>query len=92
MRPLSSPNPPEVLGDVGATLLTLVREYVLVSLFRACAESLASEKTSRLAAMHRAEKNIDDLLAGLRRTFNRWCQSVSDEEMFEVLSGFEAKS
>jgi F-type H+-transporting ATPase subunit gamma len=30
-----------------------------VSIFRACAESLASENASRLAAMQRADKNID---------------------------------
>ena len=50
---------PQVMNDKKATLLALVREYLFVSLFRACAESLASENASRLAAMQRAEKNID---------------------------------
>ena len=45
-----------------ATLRALIREYLFVSLFRACAESLASENASRLAAMQRADKNIDELL------------------------------
>ena len=43
-------------------LRAFVREYLFVSLFRACAESLASENASRLAAMQRADKNIDELL------------------------------
>ena len=72
------------------TLRALVREYLFVSLFRACAESLASENASRLAAMQRAEKNIDELLEDLNRTFHRLRQSGIDEELFDVVSGFEA--
>jgi ATP synthase len=49
------------MGGVSATLRALVREYVFISLFRACAESLASENASRLAAMERADKNIGEL-------------------------------
>ena len=55
-------NLPEVMGGGTATLRALIREYLFISLFRACAESLASENASRLAAMERADKNIDDLL------------------------------
>ena len=72
------------------TLRTLIREYLFVSLFRACAESLASENASRLAAMQRAEKNIDELLEELKRTFHRLRQNGIDEELFDVISGFEA--
>ena len=74
------------------TLLAFVREYLFVSLFRACAESLASENASRLAPMQRAEKNIDDVLEDLNRTFHRLSQSSIDEELFDVISGFEALS
>ena len=70
----------------------LIREYLFISLFRACAESLASENASRLAAMQRAEKNINELLEGLNRTFHRLRQSGIDEELFDVVSGFEALS
>jgi F-type H+-transporting ATPase subunit gamma len=83
-------NLPEVLGDSESSLSSLVHEYLFVSLFRACAESLASENASRLAAMQRAEKNIDELLEDLNRTFNRVRQSAIDEELFDVISGFEA--
>jgi F-type H+-transporting ATPase subunit gamma len=83
-------NLPEVMNDGGQTLLALVREYLFVSLFRACAESLASENASRLAAMQRAEKNIGELLEDLKRTFHRLRQSSIDEELFDVVSGFEA--
>jgi len=81
---------PEVLVDDEQMLLALVREYLFVLLFRACAESLASENASRLAAMQRAEKNIGDLLEDLTRTFHHLRQSSIDEELFDVISGFEA--
>jgi F-type H+-transporting ATPase subunit gamma len=83
---------PEVMGGGTATLRALIREYLFVSLFRACAESLASENASRLAAMQRADKNIDELLEDLNRTFHRLRQSGIDEELFDVISGFEALS
>jgi F-type H+-transporting ATPase subunit gamma len=70
----------------------LIREYLFVSLFRACAESLASENASRLAAMQRADKNIDELLEDLRGSYYHVRQSGIDEELFEVVSGFEALS
>jgi F-type H+-transporting ATPase subunit gamma len=83
-------NLPEVMGGVSATLRALVREYLFISLFRACAESLASENASRLAAMERADRNIGELLENLRGTFRRLRQSGIDEELFDVISGFEA--
>lgn len=88
--PWPTANLPEVMNHGERTLLALVREYLFVSLFRACAESLASENASRLATMQRAEKNIDELLDDLTRTFQRLRQSAIDEELFDVVSGFEA--
>jgi F-type H+-transporting ATPase subunit gamma len=90
--PWPTKNLPEVMGGGTATLRALIREYLFVSLFRACAESLASENASRLAAMQRAEKNIDELLENLNGTFHRLRQSGIDEELFDVISGFEALS
>ena len=82
-------NLPEVMHAETA-LRALIREYLFISLFRACAESLASENASRLAAMERANRNIDELLETLRGTFHRLRQSGIDEELFDVISGFEA--
>jgi F-type H+-transporting ATPase subunit gamma len=83
-------NVPEIMGGKAETLRALIREYLFVSIFRACAESLASENASRLAAMQRADENINELLEDLNRTFHRLRQSGIDEELFEVTSGFEA--
>jgi F-type H+-transporting ATPase subunit gamma len=90
--PWPTGNLPEVMVGGTATLRALIREYLFVSLFRACAESLASENASRLAAMQRADKNIDELLEDLNRAFHRLRQSGIDEELFDVVSGFEALS
>lgn len=90
--PWPTPNLPEVIGNDTGTLRALIREYLFVSLFRSCAESLASENASRLAAMQRADKNIDELLEELSGTFQRIRQSGIDEELFDVVSGFEALS
>jgi F-type H+-transporting ATPase subunit gamma len=85
-------NLPELFGQDEGTLRAFVREYLFITLFKACAESLASENASRLAAMQRAEKNIDSLLTNLNRTFYRMRQNSIDEELFDVISGFNALS
>lgn len=81
---------PEILDRVESTLPALVREYLFVSLFKACAESLASENASRLAAMQRAERNINTLLEDCGLAFHQLRQRSIDEELFDVVSGFEA--
>ena len=79
-------NRPETLGDGAATLSALVREYLFVSLYQACAESLASENASRLVAMQRAEKNIDEMLDELRHAYHHQRQEAIDSELFDVVS------
>jgi F-type H+-transporting ATPase subunit gamma len=83
-------NLPEIMGTSNMVLEALIHEYLFTSLYRACAESLASENASRLAAMQRADKNIEALTEDLNRTFHRLRQSDIDEELFDVISGFEA--
>ena len=85
-------NVPDIICGGSATLRALIRGYLFISIFRACAESLASENASRLAAMQRAEKNIEELLENLTRSFHRLRQTSIDEELFDVISGFEALS
>ena len=81
---------PEAMGPDNETLRALIREYLFILLFKACAESLSSENASRLAAMQRAEKNIDALSIQLNRTFYRLRQGAIDEELFDVITGFNA--
>lgn len=81
---------PQVIDDADTTLQALIREYLFVVLFQACAESLASENASRLAAMQRADKNIQTILEDLNRRYHRVRQESIDEELFDVIAGYEA--
>jgi F-type H+-transporting ATPase subunit gamma len=92
LLPWPTGNLPEIIGGKEQTLRMLIGEYLFVSLYQACAESLASENASRLAAMQRAEKNIDELVGTLNQTFRRLRQTSIDEELFDVLSGYESLS
>ncbi len=91
-RPWPGPSLPEIAGRPSPTLRALVRSWLFIMLFRACAESMASENASRLAAMQRAEKNIDEMLENLQREFHHQRQMSIDAELFDVIAGFEAQS
>jgi F-type H+-transporting ATPase subunit gamma len=80
----------QLLGDVTASLAGLIHEQLFISLYRACAESLASENASRLEAMQRAEDNIEHVAGDLQQSLNRLRQSSIDEELFDVIAGFNA--
>ena len=82
--------PPQVIDGISSALAAFIQDYLFVLLFQACAESLASENASRLASMQRAEKNIDGMLDDLNRQFHRLRQEGIDEELFDVIAGFEA--
>jgi F-type H+-transporting ATPase subunit gamma len=70
-------------------LYALLGQYLFVSLYRAFAESLASENVARLAAMQVAESNIDDRLQALRLSYNQLRQSTITEELLDIVAGFE---
>lgn len=70
----------------------VIRQYLFLQLFRAFAESLASENASRIAAMQQAEKNIEQRLSQLNQQFNQNRQQAITEELLEIMSGFEAAS
>jgi len=71
-------------------LAMTLRQYLFVSIFRACAESQASEHTSRLSSMQAAERNLDDRHEELRTSFRRARQDAITSELLDVVSGFEA--
>jgi F-type H+-transporting ATPase subunit gamma len=81
---------PSFTMDWDRLFSALVREYLFVSLYRACAESLASENASRLAAMQGAEKNIEERLAELQALFRQQRQTVITAELLDIVAGFEA--
>lgn len=75
----------------GEQLFTaLIRQYLFVSLFRACAESLASENAARLMTMQAAEKHIAEHLEALTALFHQQRQTAITSELLDIVSGFEA--
>jgi len=68
----------------------LVRQYFFISLYRAFAESLASENASRLTSMQNAQKNIEERMEGLWSGFQHLRQTSITEELFDIVSGVEA--
>ncbi len=72
-----------------ALFLSLIREYLFVSLYRSFAESLASENASRLAAMQSAEKNISERLDEIYLQFHRQRQMNITEELLDIVAGYQ---
>ncbi|WP_455212364.1 F0F1 ATP synthase subunit gamma [Kaarinaea lacus] len=85
-----SHNLPTFTMDREALLSRLLKQYLFVTIFRACAESQASEHASRLAAMQSAERNLDERLEEVTRIFRRERQNAITSELLDVVSGFEA--
>jgi F-type H+-transporting ATPase subunit gamma len=82
--------PPQLIDPAAPALEAFIHGYFFVVLFQACAESLAAENASRLAAMQRAEKNIREILEDLNGKYRRLRQESIDEELFEVIAGYES--
>ena len=91
-QPWTGPSLPEALGKTMLTLRALIREYLFVSLYQTCAESLASENASRLIAMQRAEKNIEEMLGDLRHEYHHQRQDAIDTELFDVVAGYTSEN
>ncbi len=81
---------PTYAADCDELMSLLIRQSLYVALYRACAESLASENASRIAAMQAAEKNIDETLEELNMSFKTQRQTDITEELLDVVIGFEA--
>lgn len=76
--------------DEATLFRLLIREYLFVSLYRAFAESLASENASRLASMQVAEKNIEERLRTLTAESRQVRQDSIASELLDIIASFEA--
>ncbi len=90
VKPWPSKVIPMFTIDEGRLFQLLIREYLFVSLYRAFAESLASENASRLASMQIAEKNIEERLLGLNTSSRRLRQETITSELLDIIASFEA--
>lgn len=88
-RPWTSRRLPVVVGDPREALRSLTRSLIAVDLHRAVAETAVAVHRSRLAAMQAAERNIDERLEELHRSYHQVRQAGITEELLDVVSGFE---
>jgi F-type H+-transporting ATPase subunit gamma len=89
-REWSSPSLPTHTMERSVLLASVIRQHLFISLYRAIAESLASENASRLAAMQAAERNIEERIEALRSRYHHRRQSAITAELLDIVSGFEA--
>jgi F-type H+-transporting ATPase subunit gamma len=82
---------PQVMGSGTSATSALIREFIFVALYRACALSLASENASRLAAMQRADQNIEELTILMKSEYHQLRQREIDEDLFDIISGYESQ-
>lgn len=68
----------------------ILRQYLFILLYRAFIESIASENASRLLAMQKAEKNIEERLDNLQAQFHHQRQNAITDELLDIIAGFEA--
>jgi F-type H+-transporting ATPase subunit gamma len=89
-RPWPSKIVPTFTMQESRLFQVLIREYLFVSLFRAFAESLASENASRLASMQVAERNIEEHLHALTTESRQLRQTTITSELLDIISAYEA--
>ncbi len=81
---------PSFTMDRDALFSALFRQYMLISIYRAFAESMACENAARLLSMQSAEKNIEERLEQLNAIYRSERQSSITSELLDIVSGFEA--
>jgi F-type H+-transporting ATPase subunit gamma len=89
-RPWDSRCLPTFRGTWSSLFSEIVREHLFVTVFRAAAESQASEYASRLNAMQEAKRQIDESLDALRGRFGQRRKQEITEELLDLLSGYSA--
>lgn len=70
----------------------LIRQFLLVHLFKAQAESLVSEQASRLQSLQNAEKNIQEHLEELGGQFRAERQATITAELLDLVAGYRTAS
>jgi F-type H+-transporting ATPase subunit gamma len=89
-RPWQGETIPIFTMDRNRLFTLMIRQALFISLYRAFAESMASENAARLASMQAAERNIEERLEELSFQFRDLRQSNITEELIDIMAGFEA--
>ncbi|MDX2249907.1 MAG: ATP synthase F1 subunit gamma [Bacteroidia bacterium] len=73
-------------------LTELIPKALRVQVFRAVLESNAAEQGARMIAMDNATTNAEDLLKGLKLSYNKARQAAITKEILEIAAGADALS
>jgi F-type H+-transporting ATPase subunit gamma len=74
------PNPAFVLAE-------LLPRFVEMEVYQAIVESIASEQSARMVAMHNAHENASDLIMHLTLAYNKLRQEKITEEIMDIIGG-----
>jgi F-type H+-transporting ATPase subunit gamma len=77
----------EYLPSTSKVFDELVPQYIKGVIYGALVEAYASEQSSRMTAMDEASKNAEEMLDGLRLSYNRARQAGITQEMSEIIGG-----
>lgn len=88
-QPWSGPSLPTFSMNSAMLMSALIKQFLFVSLYKACAESLSAENNSRLAAMQTAEKKIAEMIDELSKTYHNQRQVNITEEIMDIMGSFE---
>ena len=80
---LMDPSPEAVLDNI-------VPNYVTGFIYGAMVESFCSVQQSRMMAMDNANKNAEQMMVDLKKSYNRQRQAMITQEITEVVSGAKA--
>ena len=73
-----------------AILDNIVPNYVTGFIYGAMVESFCSVQHSRMMAMDNANKNAEQMIVDLKKSYNRQRQAMITQEITEVVSGAKA--
>ncbi|MBI2939263.1 MAG: ATP synthase F1 subunit gamma [Chloroflexi bacterium] len=76
--------------DPATVLSGLLPRYVEVQVYQALLESVASEQSARMVAMHNATENARDIIQSLTLSYNKARQAGITKEILEIAAGAEA--
>lgn len=82
--------PPMLTMTAVELLHSLQQQQLFVAVFRACAESQASEHGSRLVAMTAAQRNVETRIGDATFELRRVRQDAITAELLDVVAGYEA--
>lgn len=68
----------------------LIPKSLKIQFYKVILDSYASEHGARMTAMHQATDNAQEILKGLRLSYNKARQAAITKELLEIVSGAEA--